>query len=181
MILTHICLSGSNIVAGIAVVNTKTDCFEEMVINNITNPIQQSLEKDVTGTPILAPVTNTHNLRWWLKLFFYLLDVGTTSALVLYREAMNNSITNKMSIVDYKTKLVNLLVGDRISKPLVTIPIVHELVRKNRRHICTYCAILLKTSCIRYVCAVLSCNLPLCCVGHGRSDTERLACDRRVF
>ena len=26
--------------------------------------------------------------RWWLKLFFYLLDVGTSNALVLYNEAM---------------------------------------------------------------------------------------------
>ena len=50
--------------------------------------------------------------RWWLKLFFYLLDVGTANALVLYREAMHNNKTNKISIVEYKSNLVNLLVGD---------------------------------------------------------------------
>ena len=113
--------------------------------------------------------------RWWLKLFFYLLDVGTANALVLYREAMNNDTTNKMSIVAYESKLVNLLVGDRISKPLITIPTVHELVRKGRRHICTYCAIFSKTLRTRYRCAVPSCNLPLCCVGQSHSDQDCFA------
>jgi hypothetical protein len=36
--------------------------------------------------------------RWWLKLFFYLLDVGTSNSLVLYREATDDSI----NIVEFK-------------------------------------------------------------------------------
>ena len=113
--------------------------------------------------------------RWWLKLFFYLLDVGTANALVLFRESMNNESTNKMSIVEYKSKLVNLLVGDRISKPIVTTPTVHKLVRQNRRHICAYCAIFSKNSRTRYRCAVSSCNLPLCCVGNGKAELDCFA------
>ena len=37
--------------------------------------------------------------RWWLKLFFYLLDVGTSNALVLYRETGAN---NKINLVEFK-------------------------------------------------------------------------------
>ena len=50
--------------------------------------------------------------RWWLKLFFYILDVGTSNALILYREVMNNTT---MNVVDYKKQLVYLLCGDRIT------------------------------------------------------------------
>ena len=43
--------------------------------------------------------------RWWLKLFFYLLDVGTSNALVLYRAATND----KINVVKYKEKLVQVV------------------------------------------------------------------------
>ena len=39
--------------------------------------------------------------RWWLKLFFYLLDVGTSNALVLYKLAKGGD-ANLMSIVEFK-------------------------------------------------------------------------------
>ena len=45
-----------------------------------------------------------------MKLFFYLLDVGTSNALVLFREAMNSNI----NVVEYKKQLVNLLIGSRL-------------------------------------------------------------------
>ena len=41
--------------------------------------------------------------RWWLKLF-YLLDVGTCNALVLYNKSIDKS--QRMNIVDFKVKLI---------------------------------------------------------------------------
>ena len=37
--------------------------------------------------------------QWWLKLFFYFLDVGTSNALVLYKEAMKDE-AKKMTICE---------------------------------------------------------------------------------
>ena len=51
--------------------------------------------------------------RWWLKLFFYLLDVGTSNALVLYKLAKGVD-TNLMSIVEFKWELVWAIVGERL-------------------------------------------------------------------
>ncbi|KAG7373124.1 transposase IS4 [Nitzschia inconspicua] len=48
--------------------------------------------------------------RWWLKLFFYLLYVGTSNALVLYNEAMNGK-QEPYNIVDFKNKVIEALVG----------------------------------------------------------------------
>jgi Transposase IS4 len=116
---------------------------------------------------------------WWLKLFFYLLDVGTANALVLYREAMNNETTNKtttkITIVEFKAKLVNMLVGNKISKPVVLEPTVHEMIRTHRRHICTYCALFSKVTRTRYKCIVPSCDLALCGVSNGRSESDCFA------
>ena len=58
--------------------------------------------------------------RWWLKLFFYLLDVGTSNALVLYNESMKSRLQQEtttkkpMNIVEFKMKLVEHLVGGSI-------------------------------------------------------------------
>jgi hypothetical protein len=58
--------------------------------------------------------------RWWLKLFFYLLDVGTSNALVLYNESMKSRLQEgatthtPMNIVEFKMKLVEDLVSRSI-------------------------------------------------------------------
>ena len=48
--------------------------------------------------------------RWWLKLFFYLLDVGTSNALILYNESYrihSNGIGYiPMNIVDFKMQII---------------------------------------------------------------------------
>ena len=71
-----------------------------------------------------------------MKIFFYLLDVGTSNALVLFREAMNSNI----NVVEYKKQLVNLLVGSRLET--IDAPVVqHKLVRVegDTRSSCAYC------------------------------------------
>jgi hypothetical protein len=41
--------------------------------------------------------------RWWLKLFFYLLDTGTLNALVVYNEAMKGQ-QKPFNLADFKLK-----------------------------------------------------------------------------
>ena len=48
--------------------------------------------------------------RWWLKLFFYNLDVATSNALVIYQLAMNDS---KLNIVYFKLLLLKHFLGTR--------------------------------------------------------------------
>ena len=72
--------------------------------------------------------------RWWLKLFFYLLDVGTSNSVVLFREATGN----KMNLSEFKTELVRKLLGERICKPAISLdtPEVHVLVKAgDHRHL----------------------------------------------
>ena len=52
--------------------------------------------------------------RWWLKIFFYLLDVGTSNALVVYKEATKPK-NDKMSIVEFKKLLVLNFVGNKMN------------------------------------------------------------------
>jgi len=73
--------------------------------------------------------------RWWLKIFFYLLDVGTSNALVLYNEAIGKSL----NVAAFKRELVIAFVGHKI----MTIPeeptLEHSLVCGDARLKCVYC------------------------------------------
>jgi hypothetical protein len=53
--------------------------------------------------------------RWWLKLSFYLLDVGTSNALVLFNESKRIRKLKTQNIVQFKMKLVEDLVGRNIN------------------------------------------------------------------
>jgi DNA polymerase III epsilon subunit-like protein len=116
--------------------------------------------------------------RWWLKIFFYLLDVGTANALVLYREALIGTPMfeedNKISIAEFKRKLIMSLVGPRLAiveRPIAT----HELVRTPRRHLCAYCGLYSKFKRTRYKCGHPECNIPLCSMGTGKSEVDCFA------
>lgn len=115
--------------------------------------------------------------RWWLKLFFYLLDVGTSNALVLYNESMKSRLqqettTHKpMNIVEFKMKLVEQLIGRSIDNLFEDeggggeqhTP-VH--VEGGKRLRCAYCALMSRTRRTRIQCA--GCGVPLCSIGNGR-------------
>jgi hypothetical protein len=114
--------------------------------------------------------------RWWLKLFFYLLDVGTSNALVLYnlgREMIPNNPKPPINIVDFKLQLIQQLVEDKIEGTATTndneehVPI-H--VENNMRKRCAFCALMSQASRTRFVCSV--CEVPLCCIGNGRIDKD---------
>ena len=67
--------------------------------------------------------------RWWLKLFFYLLDVGTGNTLVLYNEQVKVNSKGQeytiLNVADFKMKLVEDLVGKSL------------LDRRNGTHVCS--------------------------------------------
>jgi DNA polymerase III epsilon subunit-like protein len=117
--------------------------------------------------------------RWWLKIFFYLLDVGTANSLVLYREAIAQTPSaeddSKITIAEFKKKLIMGLVGPRLAmvhRPIAT----HELVRTTRRHNCAYCALnSIVPRRTRYKCGHPDCNMPLCSMGTGKTETDCFA------
>ena len=103
--------------------------------------------------------------RWWLKLFFYLLDVGTSNALVLYKLAKGGD-ANLMSIVQFKQELVLAFVGERLRAVPETV-VSHVPTKSSGRYRCVHCAIFSKTSRTRFHCSAPDCQLPLCSVGSG--------------
>ena len=108
--------------------------------------------------------------RWWLKLFFYLLDVGTSNALVLYNEAVSES--QRMNIVEFKAKLIETFVGVKfgIGGPVGHQEVVHVPQRSNSRNICAYCALFSLYRRTRFRCA--GCEVPLCSLGSGHVDKD---------
>jgi hypothetical protein len=110
--------------------------------------------------------------RWWLKLFFYLLDVETSNSHILYRLAMSNTDKSSTTLVEFKIMVINVLVGSRITEIPGAVNISHELVHSTQRHSCAYCALFSKKKRTRYRCRAPGCNLPLCSIGTGKSDRD---------
>lgn len=117
--------------------------------------------------------------RWWLKVFFYLLDAGTANALVLYNEAMLSMGRPTMNSVEFKDSIVKSLIGaerlgiDDFDAPSdgepQHVPLRYE---GDRRFSCAYCAAILQNSYVRTrrYCSV--CNIPLCVPGNGRNENN---------
>ncbi|KAG7352623.1 transposase IS4 [Nitzschia inconspicua] len=113
--------------------------------------------------------------RWWLKLFFYLLDVGTSNALVLYNEAMNGK-QEPYNIVDFKNKVVEALVGPVLVDDIPSDQSVAHCMTNisgAERQRCTYCSLRGKVARTRYMCK--GCGVPYCCIGSGKTDKDCFA------
>jgi DNA polymerase III epsilon subunit-like protein len=112
--------------------------------------------------------------RWWLKLFFYLLDVGTSNALVLYNQARPTH--PPINIAEFKKLIVEHFVGNRIMAPAMTHQVKeHIAVRSENssRLSCAYCSLHGTNSRTRFVCQ--ACHAPLCCLGSGKSASDCFA------
>ena len=115
--------------------------------------------------------------RWWLKLFVYLLDVGTSNALVLYNEAMKGK-QPPLNIVEYKTLLAELLVGQKLKdlgrdkNDEIEHTSMVKLPGANRQR-CSYCALTGKHSRTRFMCGV--CGVLLCSIGSGKTTKDCFA------
>jgi Transposase IS4 len=121
--------------------------------------------------------------RWWLKLFFYLLDVGTSNALVLHNEyrrmkaeETSNTYT-PMNIVSFKMKLVDDLVGNTVRNQNKSGECADDLhtavqIADDVRSLCVYCAVVSKPkiSRTRYQCS--KCGIPLCSIGSGKVEDD---------
>jgi hypothetical protein len=153
-------------------------------IIQIPRPISIANYNKYMGSVDLADMRRLHcnsttmgQNRWWLKLFFYLLDVGTSNALVLYNESVKRCLQQEttthtpMSIVEFKMKLVEDLVGRSIDNLFdgeggrgeQHTP-VH--IEGGQRLWCAYCALMSRTRRTRIQCA--GCGVPLCSIGNGR-------------
>ena len=105
--------------------------------------------------------------RWWLKLFFYLLDVGTFNALVLYNETQSKR--KQMNLVQFKSQLLESFIGDRIQQ-IPKCPTNHATIRMNTRRRCVYCAVYSKVKRTRFMCK--ECLVPLCSMGSGKCGMD---------
>jgi hypothetical protein len=108
--------------------------------------------------------------RWWLKLFFNLLDVGTSNALVLFNESKKIHKEKTLNIVQFKMKLVEDLVGRNID---ILFEGGGQVEQHTPVHIeggvqlqCAYCALMSRMRRTRYQCA--GCGVPLCSIGNGK-------------
>jgi Transposase IS4 len=118
--------------------------------------------------------------RWWLKLFFYLLDVGMLNALVLYNKSSKMRITNgtyaPMNMVDFKMQLVEGLVGRWIDSQSGQEQVVEHVPVHIQGGICSQCAyfsLLSRTGQTRYKC--IGCGVPLCSIGNGKVEDNCFA------
>jgi len=106
--------------------------------------------------------------RWWLKLFFYLLDAGTSNACVLYNEAMSGK-QPPYNIIEFKSALVEWLIGDVMKGSAEIQSVVeHRLVEipNKERQKCSYCSLMGNTQCrTRFMCP--GCEVPYCAVWSG--------------
>jgi DNA polymerase III epsilon subunit-like protein len=114
--------------------------------------------------------------RWWLKLFYYLLDVGTSNALVIYNEAMKGK-QQPLNIVEFKTRLVESLVGKNVMDLAQNQDRVVEHAKVklpgNSRQRCTYCALTGIQSRSRFMCQ--GCGVPFCSIGCGKAIKDCFA------
>ena len=102
------------------------------------------------------------------EIVFYLLDVGTSNALVLYNESAKmrtptDGTYKPMNIVDFKMQLVEGLVGRLIDSQSGQEEMVEHIpvhIQGEVRSRCAYCALLSRTRRTRYKC--LGCGVPLC-------------------
>lgn len=113
--------------------------------------------------------------RWWLKLFFYLLDAGTSNALVVYNEAMSDK-QKAYNIMDFKAKLVETLVGAKLKDVVDNNGIAEHAMTptpNGERQRCSYCTLLGEYSRTRFMCE--GCGVPYCSIGSGKTGKDCFA------
>ena len=89
-------------------------------------------------------------------------------------KATNPEKFKAMNNVEFKLKLIETLVGDKLHMSLDDkelhdehLPIRLEDGIRNR---CSYCAIMSKFSRTHYICK--GCSVPLCCIGSGKTSDD---------
>lgn len=155
---------------------------------DLTRPISIARYNQYMGGVDLADMRRLHcsstimgQNRWWLKLFFYLLDVGTSNANILYNEAMrkiHQDDQHYLNIHEYKTQLVEALIGKNIDELMEGKALEEEdehvpvLMEDGKRSRCVLCTMDDSTKLVRtsFMCAC--CGVPLCCIGSSRGKRD---------
>ena len=101
----------------------------------------------------------------WL-IFFYLLDVGTSNALVIFKESTGDK-NKDMNIVEFKKRLVKSFVGPKICQ-VEKVPEPHMAERVEARLGCACCTFYGHKRQTRFQCSHPECGIPLCNVGSGK-------------
>jgi len=164
----------------------KRRSFQHGGIITVPRPVVIARYNKYMGGVDLADNRRLHNdctirgqNRWWLKLFFYLLDAGTSNALVLYNLTRHRE--KDMNISEFKLALIDWLVGDRLTARCAsaegTRPSVeHTLVNigDGERRKCTYCSLTGNSnSRTRFECR--TCGVPFCTPGSGKTSNDCFA------
>ena len=109
--------------------------------------------------------------------FFYLLDVGTSNAMILYSLTKRD---NKINLATFKKALVRHFIGDVLYGSVASQQedCRHLLVRISEdgdvRSMCTYCSLVDREKHrTRYKCSL--CNIPLCSQASGKRDRDCFA------
>ena len=117
-----------------------------------------------------------------VETFFYLLDVGTSNALVLHNEnrrtKQNGTEASPMNIVDFKKQLVADFIGNQRMEELSTggkemerdEEHVTVRVEGTTRYRCVLCAMEDKDKITRFKCGM--CGVPFCSVGNGKVEND---------
>ena len=114
-----------------------------------------------------------------VETFFYLLDVGTSNALVLYNEHLRmrseRDPVPKWNIVQFKMQLVVDLVGRSITDLFDTScehvqEHVAVQIEGGGRSRCAFCSLMSRVCRTRYQCSV--CGVPLCAMGSGKVKND---------
>ena len=115
--------------------------------------------------------TVMHQRRWWLKIFFYMIDVTAANALVLYNEAMESRGSPKVPISEFKQKLIKYFTGNRledVDRPLQSLVVGHTLQKTDGKvHSCAFCALVNPKKRVRTRYCCILCAIPLCAPGNG--------------
>ena len=109
--------------------------------------------------------------------FFYLLDVGTSNAMILYSITKKD---NEVNLASFKHAVVWHFVGDELSTPIgpANVEEHHLLVRisdeEDLRSMCSYCSLVDRQqhrTRYKYAC----CQIPLCSQASGKRDQDCFA------
>ena len=108
--------------------------------------------------------------RWWLKLFFYLLDVGTSNALVLFNLTRTDG-QKSSTIVDFKSELIRAFLGTRL-QGIPDSVVEHVPLCTDGRFRCAHCTLFSEVRRTKIQCGAPGCDLPLCSIGSGMAGQD---------
>ena len=114
--------------------------------------------------------------RWWLKIFFYLLDAGTSNAWVLFNLVLKANGKDEVPMAQFKLMLVQAMVGAKLNDPDDDAVMEHILTRisGNNRLRCSYCSLTNTYSRTRYMCVGCG-GVPYCSIGSGKTEKDCFA------